>query len=98
MMWATMMMARVARVMVTAKRVPGNKEGKGGKDHGIGDEGGMQQRGRWQQQRGQWQQGWWASNGDNGDGNNNSNSTNVGNGDGDEADRQQRGQGQGWQG
>ncbi len=36
-----------ARAMVTTKRVPGNREGKGGKGHGIGDEGGVQQRGQW---------------------------------------------------
>jgi hypothetical protein len=29
--------ARVARVMVTMKRVPGNREGEGGKGHGVGD-------------------------------------------------------------
>jgi hypothetical protein len=31
-------------------RVAGNKEGKVGKDHGVGNKGGMQQRGQWQQQ------------------------------------------------
>jgi hypothetical protein len=46
MMRATTKMARrVARAMGTTKRVPGNKEGKGGKGHGIGDEGGVGQRG-----------------------------------------------------
>ncbi len=38
--------ARVERVMVTAMRVVGDKEGKGNdKKDGIGNEGGMQQRG-----------------------------------------------------
>jgi hypothetical protein len=32
--------ARVARAMVTAMRVAGNKEGKGGMGHGVGNEGG----------------------------------------------------------
>ena len=47
MMRATTKIARAARVMVTTKRVPGNREGKGGKGHGIGNEGGMQRRGQW---------------------------------------------------
>jgi hypothetical protein len=55
-------MARVARAMVTTKRVPGNREVEGGKGHGVGDEGGVQQRGQWRQQRGRWQRGWQASN------------------------------------
>ncbi len=42
MMRATTKIARAARAMVTTKRVPGNREGKGGKGHGIGDEGGVQ--------------------------------------------------------
>ncbi len=46
MMRAMTKIARAARVMVTMKRVPGNKEGKGGKGHGIGDEGGVRQRGQ----------------------------------------------------
>ena len=38
--------ARVERVMVTAMRVVGNKEGKGNdKKDGIGDEGDVRQRG-----------------------------------------------------
>jgi hypothetical protein len=37
--------ARMARAMVTAMRVPINKEGKGGTGHGVGNEGGMRQRG-----------------------------------------------------
>ena len=40
--------ARVDRAMVTEMRVVGNKEGKGNdKKDGIGDKGGMQQRGQW---------------------------------------------------
>ncbi len=41
MMRATMKMARTARTMVTTNRVPGNKEGKGGKGHGVGNKGGV---------------------------------------------------------
>ncbi len=33
--------ARAARVIVIAMRMAGNKEGKGGKGHGIGNEGGV---------------------------------------------------------
>jgi hypothetical protein len=42
--------ARVDRAMVKEMRVVGNKEGKGNdtKD-GVGDEGGVQQSGRWRQ-------------------------------------------------
>ncbi len=47
MMRATTKIARAARAMMTTKRVPGNKEGEGGKGHGIGNEGGMQRRGQW---------------------------------------------------
>ncbi len=40
--------ARVDRAMVTEMRVVGNEEGKGDDEKdGIGEEGGMQQRGRW---------------------------------------------------
>jgi hypothetical protein len=46
MMRAMTKIARAARAMVTTKRVPGNREGKGGKGHGIGDEGGVQRRGK----------------------------------------------------
>ncbi len=46
MMRATTKMARVLSAMVTTKRVPGNKEGNGGKGHGVGNKGGMQQRGQ----------------------------------------------------
>ncbi len=38
---------RMARVMVTAMRVPVDKEGKGVTGHGVGNKGGMQQRGQW---------------------------------------------------
>jgi hypothetical protein len=54
MVMAAMKRARMARAIVTAMRVPVNKEGKGGTGHGIGNEGGMQQRGQW----GQWQEPW----------------------------------------
>ncbi len=37
--------ARMARAMVTAMRVPVDKEGEGGTGHGVGAEGGMQRRG-----------------------------------------------------
>ncbi len=33
--------ARMARVMVTAMRVPVDKEGEGGTGHGVGNKGGM---------------------------------------------------------
>ncbi len=52
-------------------RVVGDKEGKGSKGHGIGNESGMQQRGGWQGLR--------ASDGNKGDGDD------VGNGDSDKA-------------
>ena len=60
--------ARMARAMVTAMRVPVDKEGKGGRGQGIGDKGGVQQRGqgRWRQE--QWRQGWRMSNGNKGNG------------------------------
>ncbi len=41
MMMAVTKRARVARAMVTAMRVAGNKEGKGRTVHGIGNEGGV---------------------------------------------------------
>jgi hypothetical protein len=34
--------ARMARVVVTAMRVPVDEEGKGGTGHGVGNEGGVQ--------------------------------------------------------
>jgi hypothetical protein len=37
--------ARATRVMVMVMRVAGDKEGKGGKGHGISNMGGLQQRG-----------------------------------------------------
>ncbi len=47
MVMAVTKMTRMARAMVTAMRVLVNEEGKGGMGHGIGNEGGMQQRGQW---------------------------------------------------
>ena len=44
---AVMKRARLARAMVTAMRVPVDEEGKGGTGHGVGNEGGVRQRGRW---------------------------------------------------
>ncbi len=41
---ALMKRARMARGMVTAMRVPVNKEGKGGTGHGV-NEGGVRRRG-----------------------------------------------------
>jgi hypothetical protein len=50
MMMAATKRARVERVMVTAMRVAGNKEGKSNEEEdGVGNKGGMQQRGQWQQ-------------------------------------------------
>jgi hypothetical protein len=49
MMRATMKRARVARAMVMAMRVLGNKEGKGGKGHDVSNESGVQQSGQGQQ-------------------------------------------------
>ncbi len=37
--------ARMTRAMVTAMRAPVNEDGEGGTGHGVGDEGGMRQRG-----------------------------------------------------
>ncbi len=42
MMTAATKMARVAREMVMAMRVAGNKEGKGSTSHGISNKGGVQ--------------------------------------------------------
>jgi hypothetical protein len=36
--------ARMARAMVTAMRVPVDKDGEGGTGHGVGNEGGVRQR------------------------------------------------------
>ncbi len=91
MMRATTKIVRAARTMVTTKRVPGNREGKGGMGHGIGNEGGMQQRGQWQQQRGRWRQGWRASVGNEGDGNGDGDCANMGDSDDNEAGGQQKG-------
>ncbi len=50
MMMAVTKRARVARTMVMAMRAAGDDEGEGDKeDTGVGNKGGMQQRGRWQQ-------------------------------------------------
>ncbi len=84
--------------MVTTMRFPGNKEGKGGKGHGVGNEGGVQQRGQWRQRQERWQQGWLGINGNEGNGDGDSNGNNAGDCDGNEAGRQQRGQGRGRQG
>jgi hypothetical protein len=46
MMMAATKRVRVARAMVPLKREAGNKEGKGRTGHCVGNEGGMQQRGR----------------------------------------------------
>ncbi len=83
MMTAATKRVRVARVMVMATRVMGNKEGEGGTGHCVSNEGGVQQRGRWQRQREQWGQECRASDGNVGDGNSKGN--NVGDGDGNEA-------------
>ncbi len=37
--------ARMARAMVTARRVPVDKEGEGGTGHGVGNKGGVRRRG-----------------------------------------------------
>jgi hypothetical protein len=39
---------RAARAMVMAMRVLGNKEGEGGKGHGVGNKGNVHQKGQWQ--------------------------------------------------
>ncbi len=59
--------ARMARVMVTAMRVPVDEEGEGGTGHGV-DEGGVRRRGQEQRQQEQWRQGWQMSDGNEGDG------------------------------
>ncbi len=49
MMRAATKRVRAAREMVMTMRVPGNKEGKDGKGHGVSNKGGVQQRGQeWQ--------------------------------------------------
>ncbi len=55
--------ARVARVMVMAMRVPVDEEGEGGTGHGVSNEGGVRQRGRWQWRQEQWRRGWRVSDG-----------------------------------
>jgi hypothetical protein len=55
MMMAATKRARVERAMVMAMRVVGNKEGEGDdKKDGIGDEGGVRQRGQWGRLQEQW--------------------------------------------
>jgi hypothetical protein len=50
--------ARVDRAMMTEMRVVGDKEGKGDNEKdGVGDEGGVQQRGRWRWLQEQWRRG-----------------------------------------
>ncbi len=57
-MMAATKRARVERAMVSAMRVVVNEEGKGDDEKdGVGDEGGVQQRGRWQRQQERWLQG-----------------------------------------
>jgi hypothetical protein len=47
--------ARVDRAMVTEIRVVGDKEGKGNDEKDdVGDEGGVQQRGRWRRLQERW--------------------------------------------
>jgi hypothetical protein len=77
----------VVRVMMTAIRVAGDKEGGGGKGHCIGNKGGMQQRGQWHWLQEHWQQGWRVSNSNKGDGN--GNIEDMDNGNRDEAGGQQ---------
>jgi hypothetical protein len=67
MVTAVMKRARMARAMVTAIRVPVDKEGKDGTGHGV-NEGGVQQRGQGRRRQERWQQGWRMSNGNKGDG------------------------------
>jgi hypothetical protein len=59
--------ARMARAMVTAMRVPVNKEGKDSTGHGV-DKGGVQQRGQGRRRQEQWRRGWRMSNGNKGNG------------------------------
>ncbi len=60
--------ARMARAMVMAMRVPVDEEGEGGTSHGVGDEGGVQRRGRGRRRQERWRQGWRMSKGDEGNG------------------------------
>jgi hypothetical protein len=80
---AAMKRVMVTRAMVMATRAVGDKEGKGDTGHCVGNEGGVQQRGRWRWRQEQWGQGCWASNGNVGDGDGKGN--NVGDGDGNKA-------------
>ncbi len=55
MMMAATKRVRVARMMVTGMRVVDNEEGQGNKkDDGVNNEGGVQQRGRWQWLQERW--------------------------------------------
>jgi hypothetical protein len=85
--------AREARAMVAAMRVVGNKEGKGSKGHGVGNKGGVRQRGKWRWQQERWQGGWWASNSHEGNGDSNGKVEDVGDGNGNKAGEQHRGKG-----
>jgi hypothetical protein len=53
MVMAVMKKARMAKAMVTAMRVPVDKEGEGSTGHGV-DEGGVRRRGRWRRGQKQW--------------------------------------------
>jgi hypothetical protein len=58
----------MARVMVTAMRVPVDEDGEGGMGHGVGDKGGVRRRGQWRRRQERWRRGWWASDSNEGDG------------------------------
>jgi hypothetical protein len=61
--------ARVDRAMVMEMSVVGDEEGEGNDEKdGVGNEGGVQQRGRWGRLQERWQRVWLASYGDEGDG------------------------------
>jgi hypothetical protein len=58
MMMAATKRARVERSMVTAMRVAVDKEGEGNDEKdGVGDKGGVRQRGRWQRRQERWLRG-----------------------------------------
>ncbi len=58
MMMAASKRARVERAMVTAMRVAVDEEGEGDDEKdGVGDEGGVQQRGRWRWRQERWLRG-----------------------------------------
>ncbi len=58
---------RASKAIRTAMRVMGNGEAKGSKGIGVGDEGGVQQKGQWRWRQMQLQQGWQESGSDKGD-------------------------------